>query len=74
MTELWVTSIVIGSWVLAAGLVGIVGSFLAERLGDRQLAMLVAEQGFDASCVEPLEGGEHSFSGYEMTHVTSTTT
>lgn len=54
MTELWVTSIVIGSWVLAAGLVGIVGSFLAERLGDRQLAMQVAEQRFDASSVEPV--------------------
>ena len=74
MTELGVTSIVVGSWVLAAGLVGIAGSFLAERLGDRQLAMQVAEQRFDASSVGALEGGEHSFSGYAMTHVMSTTT
>ena len=53
MTELWVTSIVIGSWVLAAGLVALVGSFLAGRRGDRQLAMRVAQELFGSEGVEP---------------------
>ena len=52
MTELWVTSIVVGAWMLAAGLVGVVGSFLAQRLGDRRLAMRVAKERFGPGSVE----------------------
>ena len=52
MTELWVTSIVVGSWVLVAGLAGFVGSFLVQRLGDRQLAVRVAKERSGPSGVE----------------------
>ena len=52
MTELWVTSIVVGAWVLAAGLVVVVGSFLVQRLGDRRLAMWVAKERFGPGGVE----------------------
>ena len=54
MTELWVTSIAVGSWVVAASLVGFVGSFLVHRLGDRQLAMRVAKERFGPSGIERL--------------------
>ena len=54
MTELWVTSMVVGAWVLGAGAVGLVGSFFLQRFGDRQLAMSVAEGGYGLSRVEPL--------------------
>ncbi len=43
MTELWITSVGVVSWVLAAGLVGIAGSFLVRRRHD--LASQASVQG-----------------------------
>ena len=58
MTELWVTSTVVVSWALAAGLVGIAASLLAQRLGDRLLAMRVAREHFDPTDVEQVAPAE----------------
>ncbi len=44
MTELWVTSVGVVSWVLAAGLVGIAGSFLVRRRNERRVAVEVATE------------------------------
>ena len=52
MTELGVTLVAIGAWVLAAGAAGFVGSFVAQYLHDRQAAGRVAEDRFDPSGVE----------------------
>ena len=49
MWELWVALMVVGAWVLAAGSAGFVGSFLVQRLGDRQVAKRVAKHLFDPS-------------------------
>ena len=52
MWELWVVLMVVGAWVLAAGLAGFVGSFLMQRLRNRQVAKRVAKDFFDPSGVE----------------------
>ena len=52
MWELWVVLMVVGAWVLAAGSAGFVGSFLAQRLRDRQVAKRVAKDLVDPSGVE----------------------
>ena len=44
MTELWVTSTVVVSWVLAAGLAGIIATFLVPRFRDRSLARQTARE------------------------------
>ena len=44
MAELWVTLMVIGAWVLVAGLAGFVAPFLVPSRADRQLAMRVAKE------------------------------
>ncbi len=54
MTDLWVTSAVVVSWVIAAGLVGTIASFLVPRLSDRALAIRVARQRFGPNDVERL--------------------
>ena len=58
MTELWVTSTVVVSWALTAGLVGIVGSFLMPRLDDRLLAVRVAREISGSNAVEPIASSE----------------
>ena len=52
MWELWVALMVVGAWVLAAGSAGFVGSFLVQRLRDRQTAKRVAKGLVDPSGVE----------------------
>ena len=52
MWELWVALMVVGAWVLAAGSAGFVGSFLVQRLRDRQTAKRVAKDLVDPSGVE----------------------
>ena len=52
MWELWVALMVVGAWVLAAGSAGFVGSFLAQRFRDRQVAKRVAKDLVDPSGVE----------------------
>ena len=52
MWELWVVLMVVGAWVLAAGSAGFVGSFLVQRLRDRQVAKRVAKDRLDPSGVE----------------------
>ena len=67
MTELWVTSIVVGSGVLVAGLAGFAASFLVPSLADRQLAMRVGDERFGPNDVgrpettEPRVGPVTSF-------------
>ena len=38
MTELWVTLMAAGAWARVAGSVGLVGSFLAQRVRGRRVA------------------------------------
>ena len=52
MWELWVTLMAVGAWVLAAGSAGFAGSFLVQRLRDRQTARRAAKDRFDPSGVE----------------------
>ena len=52
MWELWVVLMMVGAWVLAAGSAGFVGSFLVQRLRNRQVAKRVAKDLFDPSGVE----------------------
>ena len=52
MTELWVTLMATGAWALAAGSAGLVGSFLAQHIRDRQVSKRTAEDRFGPSGVE----------------------
>ena len=52
MTELGVTLMAIGAWALAAGLAGLVGSVVLQRVRDRQAAGRVAEHRSDARGLE----------------------
>ena len=52
MTELSVTLLVIGAWVLTAGSAGFAGSLLVQRLRDRQAAKRAAKDRLDPSGVE----------------------
>ena len=52
MWELWVVLMVAGAWVLAAGSAGFVGSFLVQRLRDRQVAKRVTKDLVDPRGVE----------------------
>ena len=52
MTELWVTLLVIGAWVLTAGSAGFAGSLLVQRLSGRQAAKRDAKDRLDPSGVE----------------------
>ena len=52
MTELGVTLVAIGAWVLVAGTVGFVGSFLAQRIRGRQATKRVAEDRAGTTGVE----------------------
>ena len=52
MWELWVALMVVGAWVLAAGSAGFVGSFLVQRLRDRQVAKRGAKGLVDPSGIE----------------------
>ena len=52
MGELGVTLMVVGAWVLAAGSAGFAGSFLVQRLRDRQTARRAAKDRLDPSGVE----------------------
>ena len=52
MAELGVTLMAVVAWVLAAGAVGFVGSFVVQHLRDRQAAKRVADDRFDPRGVE----------------------
>ena len=81
MTELEVTLMAIGAWVLAAGAAGFAGSFLVQRLRDRQAAKRGAERHVTAEPgVEPaaspalvlVRASGPAFAELEMAHAAST--
>ena len=88
MTELGVALIAIGAWVLVAGSAGLVGSFVVQRLRDRQAAGRAApdptgnERPVDAEpgrapasspALVLVRAGGPAFADREMAHATSAT-